>query len=104
MPPLMVYILTLFKFMPFSIWHPTYTYPTLKAVRHFAKQYGGIIYSRQDYKTGKTYELEHWRDGVIVWRNPNYDAIMKSTQDYLDEVGQFWELAPYWIDPNDVMP
>lgn len=104
MPPMMVYLLTLFKFLPFSFWNPSYTYSSLYAVRCFAKQYGGIIYSRQDYKTGKTYELEHWRDGVIVWRNPNYDAITRSTQDYLESVRVFWDLDDHWVNPDDRMP
>lgn len=104
MPPLAVYLLTLFYFRSFSLFGPSGSFSRLIAVRRLAKEHGGIVFSRPDFLTGKREELEHWRDGVVTWRNPRFDAIMKSRQDYLEDVAKFWDLAPYFIDVDDRMP
>lgn len=104
MPPLVIYLLTLFRFKAFRVWDPDYEYPSLSSVRRFAKQYGGVVWSRPHPETGKRYELEHWRDGQMVWRNPDYDKILKVSQDHLEYAAKYWDLAAYWVDPGDKMP
>ena len=103
MPPLMVYLLTLFRFEAFSIWDHSGTFNSLYIARLIARQYGGTIYSRPNTQDHRK-PLERWRDGKLVWRNPDYDSILAESQDYLNKLEAFWGLYKSFVDPDDRMP
>jgi hypothetical protein len=103
LPPLVFYDLTVFHFVAKSIWGPWVQSTSLYVLRLYGRKDDGTIKSRP-FADRPPVDLERWENGKRVWVNPNYAAIMREQQEYLEKVRVFWNQSPVSIDPDDKLP